>query len=111
VALVQRRLRLLREAEADAVLMPVPKIITIADVRERIDQLMATQTWFSFEDLLSFSLTRQEVIVTLWTVLELFKRGAIVFEQQQLFGPIMIGRGPMYAECGVRDAGREDPDL
>jgi segregation and condensation protein A len=100
VALVQRRLQLLRSQEAEAVPLPVPKIITIADVRARIHDLLTTQPWFSFEDLLSFSLTRNEVIVTLWTVLELFKRQTIVFEQQQLFGTIMVGRGPVFGETG-----------
>jgi segregation and condensation protein A len=104
VALVQRRLRLLQAEAVEAVPMPVPKIITIADVRQRIHTMLGAQAWVSFEDLLSFSLTRNEVIVTLWTVLELFKRQGIVFDQQHLFGAVMIGRGPMVEEVlGAND--------
>jgi segregation and condensation protein A len=96
VALVERRLKLIA-AQADAVPLPVPKVVTIADVRERVYDVLATQHWFSFEDLLSFSLTRNEVIVTLWTVLELFKRQVITFEQRDMFGTITIGRGALFA--------------
>jgi len=96
VALVERRLKLIA-AQADAVPLPVPKVVTIADVRGRIHDVLTTQQWFSFEDLLSFSLTRSEVIVTLWTVLELFKRQVIMFDQAGMFSTITIGRGPMFA--------------
>lgn len=96
VELVERRLRLLA-AQPPAVPLPVPKVVTIADVRARIHEVLTTQHWFSFEDLLSFSLTRNEVIVTLWTVLELFKRQVIVVEQVNMFGTITVGRGPAFA--------------
>lgn len=95
-ALVQRRLGLIA-AQAPPVPLPVPRTITIADVRDRIAGVLATQGWFSFEDLLSFALTRNEVIVTLWTVLELWKRGVIVVQQESMFGPITIGRGVKFA--------------
>ena len=71
--------------------------VTIADVRGRVYDMLAMQQWLSFEDLLGFSLTRNEVIVTLWTVLELFKRQVIVFEQQGMFSTITIGRGELFA--------------
>lgn len=103
VALAERRLRLLAAAQSEHVPLPVPKIITIADVRARIAQRLAAQPWFSFEDLLSLNLTRNEVIVTLWTVLELFKRQAILVEQDQLFGAVMIGRGPLVGEASMRE--------
>ncbi len=96
VALVERRLRIIA-AQADAAPLPVPKVVTIADVRGRVYDMLAMQQWLSFEDLLGFSLTRNEVIVTLWTVLELFKRQVIVFEQQGMFSTITIGRGELFA--------------
>lgn len=95
VATMQRRLQLMLLAD-DPVPLPTPKIITIADVRRRLFDTLRQQRWTSFEDLLSLALTRNEVIVTLWTVLELFKRQAIVFEQQALFGAITIGHGPAF---------------
>jgi segregation and condensation protein A len=96
VAAVQRRLQLMLPIDDEPVAMPAPKMITIADVRARLHGILRRQSWISFEDLLSLALTRNEVIVTLWTVLELFKRGAIVFEQPQLFASISIGRGPAF---------------
>lgn len=96
VATMQRRLQLLLPLEAETVPLPAPKIITIADVRVRIHTVLRHQPWTSFEDLLSLALTRNEVIVTLWTVLELFKREQIVIEQDELYGTISIGRGPAF---------------
>jgi len=93
--LVERRLQLIA-AQLPAVPLPVPKIVTIADVRAHIYEVLVTQQWFSFEDLLSFSLTRNEVIVTLWTVLELWKRAVIVVEQRDMFGTITVGRGSAW---------------
>lgn len=96
VATMQRRLQLLLLADDEPLPLPTPKIMTIADVRTRLVDTLRRQRWTSFEDLLSLALTRNEVIVTLWTVLELFKRQAIVFEQQQLFSAIAIGHGPAF---------------
>ncbi|HEX6291509.1 MAG TPA: ScpA family protein [Herpetosiphonaceae bacterium] len=96
IVAVQRRLQLMLPLTDEPVAMPAPKIITIADVRARLHDVLRQQSWISFEDLLSLALSRNEVIVTLWTVLELFKRGAIVFQQEQLFAPISIGRGPAF---------------
>lgn len=98
LAAVQRRLQLMLPIEDDPIAMPAPKIITIADVRARLHGVLRQQSWISFEDLLSLALSRNEVIVTLWTVLELFKRGMIVFEQERLFTTITIGRGPAFDE-------------
>jgi segregation and condensation protein A len=103
-ALVERRLRLIA-AQPPAVPLSVPKIVTIADVRARIAGVLHEQRWFSFEDLLSFSLTRNEVIVTLWTVLELWKRGVIVVEQQDMFGTITVGRGAAWETQVTWDEG------
>lgn len=97
IAAMQRRLQLLLPLD-EPVAMPVPKIITIADVRARITGVLRAQRWTSFEDVLSLALTRNEVIVTLWTVLELFKRQMIVIEQPEVFGAIMLGRGPLFGQ-------------
>lgn len=109
---MQRRLQLLLPLADEPTALPAPKLITIADVRERLQVILGRQQWLSFEDLLSLTLTRNEVIVTLWTVLELFKRGAVVVEQEQLFGAILIGRGPEFetaAQPLTDEAQRSDP--
>jgi len=96
VATMQRRLQLMLPVADDPVPLPTPKIITIADVRARLSTVLQQQSWTTFEDLLSLAFTRSEVIVTLWTVLELFKRQVLVIEQQHIFGQISIGRGPAF---------------
>lgn len=97
VAAMQRRLRLLPVAE-EVLPLPTPKIITIAEVSERIAALLGVQRRTSFEDLLGLALTRNEVIVTLWTVLELWKRDTIAVTQPELFGAIAIERGPGWGQ-------------
>jgi segregation and condensation protein A len=110
VAAVQRRLQLLLPLDDAPQSLPAPKIITIADVRARIGAMLRSQNWTTFEDLLSLALSRNEVIVTLWTVLEMFKREAIVIEQQQVFGPIAIGRGPAFGTLDDPDEAYADDD-
>jgi|SoiMetStandDraft_2_1073263.scaffolds.fasta_scaffold174694_1 segregation and condensation protein A len=94
IAAVQRRMQLLLPLEEAATPLPAPKIVTVPEMAERIQERLRHQAWFSFEDLLSLAAQRVEVVVALWAVLELLKRRAIVVEQEQLFGPILIGRGP-----------------
>jgi segregation and condensation protein A len=96
ITAVQRRLQLMLPLDEEVVALPAPKIITIAEVRARLYATLRQRAWISFDDLLGLALTRNEVIVTLWTVLELFKRGAITIEQERLFGAISIGRGPAF---------------
>jgi segregation and condensation protein A len=95
ITAVQRRMQLLLPLELPPIPMPAPKLLTVAQVAERIRERLRGQAWFSFEDLLLLTVQRVEVIVTLWAVLELLKRQAIVVVQHELFGPIQIGRGPM----------------
>jgi segregation and condensation protein A len=94
IAAVQRRMQLLLPLEDAATPLLVPKIVTVPEMVDRIRERLRRQAWFSFEDLLSLAVQRVEVVVALWAVLELLKRRAIVVDQEQLFGPILIGRGP-----------------
>jgi segregation and condensation protein A len=94
IAAVQRRMQLLLPLEEAAAPLLSPKIVTVPEMAERIHERLRRQAWFSFEDLLSLAVRRVEVVVALWAVLELLKRRAIVVEQEQLFTPISIGRGP-----------------
>jgi segregation and condensation protein A len=94
IAAVQRRMQLLLPLDPPDVPLPAPKVITVPEMADRIRARLQAQDWISFEDLLSLAARRVEVVVALWSVLELLKRRAIVVEQAELFGTITVGRGP-----------------
>lgn len=71
--------------------LAVPHHVTLAEKARQIYTLLE-QGEVLFQHLLAQSPTREEVVVTLWAVLELFKRGWITVEQEDLFGPIVIRR-------------------
>lgn len=108
IAAVQRRMQLLLPLEEAATPLPAPKIITVPEMAERIQERLRHRAWFSFEDLLSLAVLRVEVVVALWAVLELLKRRAIVVEQEQLFGPILIGRGPNLGSADLHIVALDD---
>jgi segregation and condensation protein A len=107
VAAVQRRMQLLLPLDDPAATLPLPRRLTLREAAERIRERLSASRWFSFEDLLSLTATRQEVIVTLWAMLELLKRRVITVEQADLFGTISIGCGSDF-DAGL--AGIEDED-
>jgi segregation and condensation protein A len=88
---LERRMQLQLPLEESAPLALQPRL-TVADVSQQIVDRLARQRWFSFEDLLAAAGSRQELVVTLWAVLELLKRRVIIVDQPALFGPIGIGR-------------------
>jgi segregation and condensation protein A len=92
VAALERRLQLALPLEQPALMVLAPRL-TVQAVAGQIRERLARQAWFDFEDLLATTITRQDLIVTFWAVLELLKRRAINIEQPTLFGPITIGRG------------------
>lgn len=100
---LQRRLQLALPLEEAALLSLAPRL-TVPQVVAQVRDRLARAPWFSFEDLFGAAVTREDVIVTFWAVLELLKRRAIAVEQQELFGTISIGRG----ELGFADAGPTD---
>jgi len=106
IAAVQRRLQLRLPLDEPAVLALAPRL-TVAAVAGRVRERLGRQAWFSFEDLLDAAVSRQEVIVTFWAVLELLKRRAIAIEQDALFGTISIGRG----EGTIAEESLEEPSL
>jgi segregation and condensation protein A len=107
---VQRRIQLLLPLDTPTPL-PSPKVITVPEMAMRIEQRLQNQAWFSFEDLLSLSAQRVEVVVALWAVLEMLKRRAIVVEQERLFGPIMIGRGPNLGKADLYNLALQEEHL
>ncbi len=88
---LERRMQLQLPLEESAPLALQPRL-TVADVSQQIVDRLGRQRWFSFEDLLASASNRQELVVTLWAVLELLKRRVIIVDQPALFGPIGIGR-------------------
>jgi segregation and condensation protein A len=103
IGAVQRRMQLLLPLGEAPVAVPAPKAITVAEMAIRIRQRLQAQAWISFDDLLSLTILRVEVVVALWAVLELLKRRAIVVEQERLFGPIMIGRGENLTSAALHE--------
>lgn len=108
IAAVERRMQLLLPLEPAEQPLPAPKLITVAEMAARIRDRLIAQEWLSFEDLLSLAARRVEVIVALWSVLELLKRRAIVVEQATIFGPIMIGRGHNLGDTNLHELEIDD---
>ncbi len=93
IAALQRRLqRAQLRDEPSGVVLPPRR--TVAQVAEQVRQRLTTHHWFSFDDLFDQPITRQDLIVAFWAILELLKRHIIVVEQECTFGIISIGRGP-----------------
>jgi len=88
---LQRRFQELAAAETVQPLA-VPRRVTLAERARRIHDLLQTQEKVDFTSLLQESPTQEEIVVTVWAVLELFKRRWILFQQEELFGPIAICR-------------------
>ncbi|EFO80486.1 chromosome segregation and condensation protein ScpA [Oscillochloris trichoides DG-6] len=104
IAALQRRLQLVTPAnEPSGVHLPPRR--SVAEVAAEVRQRLSQQRWFSFDDLLAEPITRQDLIVTFWAVLELLKRRVIVVEQEHIFGMISIGRG---AALELEEAVREE---
>jgi segregation and condensation protein A len=98
LAALERRLQLALPLDEAAVLSLGPRL-TVAQVVGQVRARLAQAPWFSFEDLFGAAVSREDVIVTFWAVLELLKRRAIVIEQLDLFGTISVGRGGSQDEA------------
>lgn len=92
IGALQRRLQLALPLDEATVISLGPRL-TIGEVVARVRDRLARAPWFSFEDLFGDAVSREDVIVTFWAVLELIKRRVIVVEQRELFGTISVGRG------------------
>ncbi len=90
LATLERRLAELAPAEEGT--RPTPVRVTLAEKARMIHERLRLLPEVSFQDLLAESSSREEVVVTFWAVLELFKRCWILIEQEELFGPILIRR-------------------
>jgi segregation and condensation protein A len=72
--------------------LAVPRRVTVKQKARHIHQLLQSSTAVPFSTLLAESPDREDVVVTLWAVLEMFKRRWLVFEQEELFGSVTIRR-------------------
>jgi len=90
LAALQRRLAELAVEEGRP--RPPSARVTLVEKARLIYERLRSHPEVSFQDLLAESSSREEVVVTFWAVLELFKRCWITLEQEELFGPIVIRR-------------------
>ncbi|MFV9503649.1 MAG: segregation and condensation protein A [Oscillochloridaceae bacterium umkhey_bin13] len=100
---LQRRMQLALPLDDQPAPIRLGPRLTVAHVAERVRDRLAHQAWFSFEDLFDLIVTREDVIVTFWAVLELLKRQAITLSQDELFGTISIGRGTTGVDLATLD--------
>ncbi len=91
LAALQRRIQELAPAPERHPLT-VPRTVTLADRARRIHALLQEREQIDFGELLGEAPAVEEILVTLWAILELFKRRWITFEQEDLFGRINIRR-------------------
>ncbi|MFQ3630267.1 segregation and condensation protein A [Roseiflexus sp.] len=93
IVAMQRRMQLTLPLDPPPVALPAPKIVTVSEMIDRIHAGLQARPWIAFEEIISLTAHRIEIIVAFWAVLELWKRRAIVVEQTGLFGVIVIRRG------------------
>lgn len=98
IAAVQRRKQLALPLDPSPVALPVPKIVSVHEMIERIHARLLARPWAAFEEITSLAAQRVEVVVAFWAVLELWKRHIIEVEQADLFGTIVIWRGLLFGE-------------
>lgn len=72
--------------------LAVPREVTLVERVRRIHTLLKERVEVYFHEVLQEAPSVEEVLVTLWAVLELFKRRWITVEQEDLFGNITIRR-------------------
>ena len=82
-----RRESLLLEAEHVA-----PRRLPIALTVATVDRLTRTHPSLTFSELLDGQTTAEAVVATFLAILELFKRGAVVLSQSEVFGEIDVAR-------------------
>lgn len=89
---------LLRVLESDDELQPVGVVvtqrkITVREKIEWIEQLLAQARQVSFQRVVGKAGGRIDIVVSLWAVLEMIKRGRLRAYQSELFGEIMLEPG------------------
>ncbi len=100
IAALERRVQLTLPLDTPIPVAVTPRL-TVGTVVSDIRARLTARPWVQFDDLLARYTTRQELTVTFWAVLELWKRQIIVIEQETLFGAIGIGRGTARHASGA----------
>jgi len=88
LAAAREALEALPATPADEVIAPPP--VTVAEQIARIEERLVRKGRIRFDEVLSESASRVEVIITLLAVLELVKQDRVRVCQEELFGPILI---------------------
>ncbi len=101
IAALERRVQLALPLAEQPISLPLLRRLTVGDVVVRIRQRLAEYAWCSFDDLLAVTTTRQEIVVSFWAVLELWKRQMIAVRQEHMFGLISIERGAAFERSRV----------
>jgi segregation and condensation protein A len=101
LAVVREVLDAIPAPSADEVVAPIT--LTIADQIAHIENQLARRPQIRFRDILSRAVTRVEVIVTLWAVLELIKQDRVQVQQERLFGEIIIVRAEAVEAIAADD--------
>jgi len=87
--------------------VPLP-LVTVAEKIAEIEALLNERDRTSLEEVLMTANSRFAVVVTFLAVLELWHQGRIVVMQEELFGPVLIERGPRFGHGGTLSS--FDPD-
>ena len=85
-----RQLASLEQETQPANSLLVPRKITVREKIEWIEHLMAGGLPVSFAHVVGKHGTRVDIVVSLWAVLELIKRGRLRAQQSELFGEILL---------------------
>ena len=104
LGLVFRRV-LNQKAFSEPEQLPLP-LITVGEKIAEIEALLTTCRRLTLEETLLSATSRFAVVVTFLAVLEMWHQARLIIEQEELFGPVVILPGPLFAKRrGVTGAG------
>ncbi len=89
IAALSQLAKLEQEAQPANTLL-IPRKVTVREKIEWIEQLMASGLPVPFARVVGRHGTRVDIVVSLWAVLELIKRGRLRAQQSELFGEILL---------------------
>ncbi|MEO7002636.1 MAG: segregation/condensation protein A [Ktedonobacterales bacterium] len=104
LGLVFRRV-LNQKAFSEPEQLPLP-LITVGEKIAEVEALLTERKRLTLEDVLLTATSRFAVVVTFLAVLEMWHQARVTIEQEELFGPVVILPGPLFAKRrGVTGAG------
>ncbi len=78
--------------------LPLP-LVTVAEMMAEVERRLQERTYIRLEDMLDVATSRFAVVVTFLAVLEMWHQARLVIQQESLFGPVEIARGPRFEEA------------